>query len=55
MTDSSIFCFANDTRILLGILVEKDTQMQQIDLHKLDILGRNFKISYELRCNFVIG
>ena len=33
--DSTVSCFANDTRILLGIKVEEDTQMLQNDLHKL--------------------
>ena len=33
--DSTVSCFADDTRILLGIKDEKDTQMLQKDLHKL--------------------
>ena len=32
---STVSCFADDTRILLGIKVEEDTQMLQNNLHKL--------------------
>ena len=32
---STVPCFADDTRILLGIKDEEDTQMLQNDLHKL--------------------
>ena len=35
ITDSIVSCFADDTRILLGIKDEEDTQMLQKDLHKL--------------------
>ena len=35
IADSTVSCFADDTQILLGIKVEKDTQMLQNDLHKL--------------------
>ena len=35
IADSTVSCFADDTRILLGIKVEEDTQMLQNDLHKL--------------------
>ena len=31
----AVSCFADDTRILLGIKDEEDTQMLQNDLHKL--------------------
>ena len=31
----TVSCFADDTRILLGIKDEEDTQMLQNDLHKL--------------------
>ena len=33
--DSTVSCFADDTRILLGRKHEEDTQMLQNDLHKL--------------------
>ena len=33
--DSTVSCFAEDTRILLGIKDEEDTQMLQNYLHKL--------------------
>ena len=33
--DSTVSCFAEDTRILLGIKDDEDTQMLQNDLHKL--------------------
>ena len=33
--DSTVSCFADDTRILLGIKDEEGTQMLQNDLHKL--------------------
>ena len=33
--DSIVSCFADDTRILIGIKNEEDTQMLQNDLHKL--------------------
>ena len=33
--DSTLSCFADDTRILLGIKDKEDTQMLQNDLHKL--------------------
>ena len=36
IADSTASCFADDTRILLGIKDEEDTQMLQNDLHKLD-------------------
>ena len=32
--DSTVSCFADDTRILLGIKDEEDTQMLQNDLHR---------------------
>ena len=35
MADSTVSCFANDTRILLGIKDEDDIQLLQNDLHKL--------------------
>ena len=35
IADSSVSCFADDTRILLGIKYEGDTKMLQNDLHKL--------------------
>ena len=35
LTDSTVSCFADDTRILLGIKDENDKQMLQYDLHKL--------------------
>ena len=35
MVDSTVSCFADDTRILLGIKDEEDTQMIQYDLHEL--------------------
>ena len=35
IADSTVSCFANDTRILLGIKDKEDTQMPQNDLHKL--------------------
>ena len=35
IADSTVSCFADDTRILLGIKNEEDTQMLQNDLHKL--------------------
>ena len=35
IADSTVSCFADDTRILLGIIDEEDTQMLQNDLHKL--------------------
>ena len=35
ITDSTVSCFADDTRIILGIKNEEDTQMLQNDLHKL--------------------
>ena len=35
MADSTESCFADDTRILLGIKDEENTQMRQNDLHKL--------------------
>ena len=35
MEDSTVSCFANDTRILLGIKDEEDTQMLQNDSRKL--------------------
>ena len=35
IADSTVSCFADDTRILLGIKDEEDTQMQQNNLHKL--------------------
>ena len=34
-TDSTVSCFADDTRILLGLKDEEVTQMLQHDLHKL--------------------
>ena len=34
MADSTVSCFADDTRILLGIKDDEDTQMLQNDLHK---------------------
>ena len=34
IADSTVSCFADDTRTLLGIKVEEDTQMQQNHLHK---------------------
>ena len=37
ITDSTVSCFADDTRILLGIKYEEDTQMLQNDLQKLYI------------------
>ena len=33
--DSTVSCFADDTRIFLGIKDAEDTQMLQNDLHKL--------------------
>ena len=35
IADSTVSCFADDTRTLLGIKDEEDTQMLQNDLHKL--------------------
>ena len=35
IADSSVSCYADDTRILLGINDEEDTQMLQNDLHQL--------------------
>ena len=35
IADSRVLCFADNTRILLGIKDEEDTQMLQNDLHKL--------------------
>ena len=35
IADSTVSCFADDTRILLGIKDEKDTHMQQKDLYNL--------------------
>ena len=35
IADSTVSCFADDTRILLGIKDEEDTQMLQNNLHKL--------------------
>ena len=35
IVDSTVSCFADDTRILLEIKYEEDTQMLQNDLHKL--------------------
>ena len=35
ITDSTVSCLADDTRILRGIKDEEDTQMLQNDLHKL--------------------
>ena len=35
IADSTVSCFADDSRILLGIKDEEDTQMLQNDLHKL--------------------
>ena len=35
IADSTVSCSADDTRILLGIKDEEDTQMLQNDLHKL--------------------
>ena len=35
IADSTVSCFADDTRILLGIKDEGDTQMLQYYLHKL--------------------
>ena len=35
IVDSTVSCFADDTRILLGIKDEEYTQMLQNDLHKL--------------------
>ena len=35
IADSKVSCFADDTRILLGIKDEEDTQMLQNELHKL--------------------
>ena len=35
ITDSTVSCFADDTRILLGIKNQEDTQMLQSDLQKL--------------------
>ena len=35
IADSTVSCFADHTRILLGIKDEEDTQMLQNDLHKL--------------------
>ena len=35
IADSTVLCFADDTRILLGIKDEEDTQLLQNDLHKL--------------------
>ena len=34
IADSTVSCFADDTRILPGIKDEEDTQMLQNDLHK---------------------
>ena len=34
ISDSTVSCFADDTRILLGIKDKEDTQMLQIDLNK---------------------
>ena len=33
LADSTVSCFADDTRIILGIKDEEDTQMLQNDLH----------------------
>ena len=33
--DSTVSCYADDTRILIGIIDEEDIQMLQNDLHKL--------------------
>ena len=35
IADSTVSCFADNTRVLLGINDEEDTQMIQNDLHKL--------------------
>ena len=35
IVDSTVSCFADDTRIVLGTKDEEDTQMLQNDLHKL--------------------
>ena len=35
IADSTVSCFADDTRILLGIKDEEDTHMLQNDLHML--------------------
>ena len=35
IADTTVSCFTDDTRILLGIKDEEDTQMLQNDLHKL--------------------
>ena len=35
IADSTVSCFADDTRILLGIKDEEDTHMLQNDLHEL--------------------
>ena len=35
IADSTVTCFADDTRILLGIKDEEDTQLLQYDLHKM--------------------
>ena len=35
IADSTVSCFADDTRILLGIKDQEDTHMLQNDLHKL--------------------
>ena len=37
IADSTVSCIADDTRILLGIKDEEDTQMLKNDLHKLYI------------------
>ena len=35
IADSTVSCFADDTRMLFGIKDEEDTQMLQNDIHKL--------------------
>ena len=35
IADSTVSCFADDTRILLGIKDQEDTRMLQNDLHKV--------------------
>ena len=35
IADSTLSCFADDTRIILGIKDEQDKQMLKNDLHKL--------------------
>ena len=47
IADSSVSCYTDDTRILLGINDEEDTQMLENDLHQL------YKFPDEVQCQQV--